>query len=258
MLSKKRMTEYTAERFEKIRQYHSDFSFFCRQDDLHQFRVEIKKVRMVTRIVDHCLGEKKASEAFLPLKALFKQAGEIRSIHIEIGILEKYALKGSHLLKAKEKDLQRKSEIFIRKQDEYTQVIQETEAGIISILQDFDDKDVVEYIEELIDKTSRNLSRNENKENIHKARSLMKVALYTTSLINRQIREMIPLDIEYMTDLQELIGHWHDADIALDKLRPNKAIPSKIIKSMEDEANDLSRQVFLASRDFSDRIYAMA
>jgi CHAD domain-containing protein len=258
MLSKKRIIGYIEERFGRIRQFHTDFSIARQQADLHQFRVEIKKLRTVTRLLDHCLEGKQASTELQPLRALFKEAGDIRSIHIEIGILEKYSSGVSGLARQKQKSLDMLSERFIRKAGLHDEVFDKVETEIRDLVQDLEEDEVIEYIEKLLVKSAKNLQNPEEKEKIHKARSLMKIVLYTTVLVNRNIREELGIDTGYINSLQEVIGHWHDADIALEALGSHSSITKKILNSMEDEANELSRQVFLMTRDFEERIYNLA
>jgi len=255
MLKKKKIQEYVLERFEKIKQFHSEFSRFGRQSDLHQFRVEIKKLRMVIRLLDHCLLQKNASVEFLPLKTVFKEAGEIRNIHIEIGILEKFARKGSGPLHKKKQVLKSKSLDFIRKVSAYEGVIESTENGILQTIEDLDDKGILTYLKGLIHKTGKNLQNSDKKEKMHKARSLMKVLLYNTALSSSKVREALPIDKNYLNELQELIGKWHDADLAHEELRTLKGMSKKALTSVEEETNELDRQVFLMSRDFPDRMY---
>jgi CHAD domain-containing protein len=258
MLSKKRIMEYAEDRFAKIRQYHSAFTFFCKQSDLHQFRVEIKKLRMVTRMLDHCLDNKEAANAFLPLKSIFKQAGDIRSIHIETSILRKYSVQNSKLFKKKEEEMESKSSEFIQNESAHLCQIEAVEKGIIRSIKNLEEHDVIAYLERLLEKTSKCLRHNEKKENIHKARSLMKLVIYTNTIVNKRIRELMDLDITYINELQEVIGHWHDADLALEELSAHPSLSKKVIEMLEEETERLSRHVTKLSRHFDERLHAMA
>ncbi len=258
MLSKKRIQEFVSERFAKIRQNHTAFSFFCKQDDLHQLRVEIKKLRVVARMLDYCLEYKEASAAFLPVKKIFKKAGIIRSIYIELNILSKYPSQASRLINQKMHIMDTAINHFLQDEPAHIRQINEAEKNISGLIEDLDEDDVIAYLGKLIEKTWKRLSRPEEKEMLHEARSLMKTLLYTNNLLNRRIRDIMDLDIKYLTELQELIGKWHDADIAFEELRTHGALPKKVLKALEDEVHLLGKQVTTFSRDFNERLHALA
>jgi CHAD domain-containing protein len=213
---------------------------------------------MTVRLFDHCSGNGLAAAVFMPLKKIFKDAGDIRNIHIGIGILEKYQLNSSKATRHKEKQMAREIRDFAGRQVDHVKIIEEVENALMSMASDLDEQTVLAYIDGMLEKTGRKLRFIENKEDIHKARSIMKQVMYLNDMAGKRIRHGLSLDKSYVNALQETIGAWHDADLALEELQSQEGISKKVIRSVEAGVEELGRQVVVSATDFTERMHAYA
>jgi CHAD domain-containing protein len=62
------------------------------QEKLHQFRVNVKKIRAFLLLVDETLSQNAFSKQFKPVKKIFKQGGKIREAFINLQMGAQYNL----------------------------------------------------------------------------------------------------------------------------------------------------------------------
>src|SRR5579872_4755604 len=63
------------------------------QEELHQFRVQIKKLRAMLYLFEHTSRQHGIAKEFKPVRKIFKHAGQIRDAHINLQLSSRYVLK---------------------------------------------------------------------------------------------------------------------------------------------------------------------
>src|SRR3954471_8653213 len=106
MPGKKKIASYVGKRFGDIRESLEKFSTGGHQEELHKFRVAVKKVRMVISLLDYISGNKKAKKAYEPLKKVFSEAGNVRNSYIILRLLKKYGMANTSIAKKNQKELE--------------------------------------------------------------------------------------------------------------------------------------------------------
>jgi CHAD domain-containing protein len=160
------------------------------QEDLHQFRVQVKKLQAFLILNDQAGHHRELLPYFRPVKKLFKCAGELRNAHISGGLTHttqqdfrssavkhwKNAKKAGRTLKRKIRGIKNKSvERFYRCQ--LRQI-----GGMLAALPSDDQ--------------------------LHDCRKMIKSLLYNEQLVHDVI--LVRLNTAYLDTLQEAIGNWHD------------------------------------------------
>lgn len=75
----------------RIRKGAGDLSRTCRQKDLHELRVELKRFRALLRLLRSVDPEFPYAKVNQPFKLLFEQAGQLRFWQLQVRLLEKTA-----------------------------------------------------------------------------------------------------------------------------------------------------------------------
>src|SRR5215469_5157746 len=63
------------------------------QEQLHKFRVQVKKLRAMLTLFENASKEPGLTKLFKPVKKIFRRAGVIRDAHIHLKLSERYDLK---------------------------------------------------------------------------------------------------------------------------------------------------------------------
>src|SRR5579862_4993322 len=68
------------------------------QEKLHQFRLQVKKLRALLLLFDNAQSKNKLSKDFKPVKMIFKQGGIIREAYIHLQLSANYGLKNEEFI----------------------------------------------------------------------------------------------------------------------------------------------------------------
>ena len=60
------------------------------QENIHQFRVSVKKLRAFFVLLDDSLSQNKLSKIFKPVRKIFRHAGEIREAYLNLQMSSRY------------------------------------------------------------------------------------------------------------------------------------------------------------------------
>jgi CHAD domain-containing protein len=87
-----------------------------------------------------------------------------------------------------------------------------------------------------LEKLSDLFSSNKDDNEYHKARMVLKNLLYTYELFPEKLKKKLKPDNAYFDELQEVIGKWHDAAVALNHIgRISPASKPEVISRRERE-----------------------
>jgi len=111
----------------------SHFRLFLKtksQEDLHQFRVTIKKIRSLLRLLESGPGNKKLLKDFRPVKEIFKKAGHIRNAQINLQLSARFEMKDEDFLKAQRQVIEDGLSEFQAKGRKYTKRLKKARTRI--------------------------------------------------------------------------------------------------------------------------------
>jgi len=195
MLTKKQQQQYLDEKNGEWQEHLQTFADSQSPESLHQLRVAIKKIRALARFSKACSGRKAISD-FNGLKTMFRQAGIIRDagktqqLHLQTTETERFV---QHI-----KQYRRQGK---RAGKRLHSVIRSVPAGCI---RDW-------YALQLV---STGILLTSSGDDLHKARKQIKDLLYMEKLLPPPVQKELNLDRNYLDQLQEAIGQWHDDIIA--------------------------------------------
>src|ERR1044071_5540829 len=93
MLKKKRLQKFLFKRCQKICDHLQVFCATNDPEELHQLRVEIKKINALIFLLHTC--SPKRIEAYKFIKKIFRQAGRIRSSQVNLQMMAEYGLENA-------------------------------------------------------------------------------------------------------------------------------------------------------------------
>jgi CHAD domain-containing protein len=189
------------------------------ETDLHDFRVELKKMRAILKFLSKIYSKQKLKKSARLLANIFQQAGDIREYQLLIQwadkngmfVLKKHCFPESrmgemiqvfqqhtHLYKLELKELV----------DELTEFVKTTN----SILSE-------QYASDLFAQINKMIAKECNDNQWHEIRKRIKQWQYASNWVEEKDWN---LEKAYFQKLQEAIGNWHDLETIQQYLLPQK------------------------------------
>ena len=204
----------------------------CTPATFHQLRVEIKKLRALFELINHCAPSFKQSKNFKPFRVLFRQAGKVREIQVEEGLLKKY-FTGNTLQvyrnSLKQLRLKERHQYFSLRTEELIAQLRKNFHVLRAFLPKVTKKKLNVYLEKqrkeiIVKLRSKKLPQAE----LHELRKRLKTFTYNSRLSSAgKQTETFFTKIR----LTALLGQWHDDQLML--LNFQKAIRSHYTNQAE-------------------------
>lgn len=174
-----------------------------RQNQLHEFRVSVKKLKAFLILADSTGSKSKLLKKFPPIGRIFRRAGKIRSAAINMKIDCTLSLKKEqrNLLVAADKKFKRNS-------NHYRQEIKHAGSRLKVRIRPINDVHISLFYEKHLQQIAGFLAHSDFSASLHECRKQLKILLYNYKLVGRVLD--IKLNEKYIDQLQQAVGDWHD------------------------------------------------
>ena len=235
----KKLDRFAKARFRRLKKNIKEFAVSRQIETLHQIRVEIKKIKSVLLGIGFSSGRFKSHKAFLPLREIFRRAGEIREPVLIGELLAKYNLSGGG--KGLQGDPARIEE-FVANVPRYLTVVGKRKDKVLAALKAVKENDVKMFIRQLRREIRLELYPEVSVQNLHKTRKMIKELLYLAA----------PLDLlkrregKFLEETERLIGDRQDKLLVLEQAKKgvhNDSLMSSLNHSCGLDAARLKRSV---------------
>jgi CHAD domain-containing protein len=209
------LEKYFAQRVKNLFNSLHDFELNGDDVSLHDFRVEMKKLRSIIKFLGKIYPKQKVKKPEHLLRAIFEEAGEIR----EHQILQQWLQKNQFTAIEKVYFSPERLEVMIQRfrhnagahKSDLKEVIDYTGNFVHSTNEILAEQ----YFVELNAKAAKMCRRNLVGSDWHELRKLIKQRMYAYSWIRHDSENDDPI-FPYYNKLQEQIGQWHDLEIIKD------------------------------------------
>lgn len=225
-MSESSLSLYYNQRVKQVFNHLLEFDLSSSENSLHDFRVEIKKMRAIMKFLKSVYPKQKLKKTARQLNSIFQEAGEIREYQLMLLWFQKHEL-----------------EIFIEKifpSETLHEMIEKFHLQAHSFKQDL--KDLNEHVYEYIHATNEILAehyvtdlsvqmdklirKNCPLSEWHELRKIIKQWMYAINWIE----DGLDTDISFYQKLQEAIGYWHDAQVIRETLLQKKIFLSQDVE----------------------------
>lgn len=225
MFSQKQQQKIFITRFSNIQLYLKQYCLKPNEDALHKLRVEIKKLRAIGRFIDECNNNHLITKALRPVTAIFRQAAQIRSIHIHLKYTQN--LSAGKFRKEQLKLQQQKELLFVSKLTLFTERIKKAQSKLTHLGYPIKQKAIVKWYKQNLKRAYRRVKGGESK--FHSARKIIKRLLYANDVVSSSTG----VNKVYLKQLEELLGHWHDLSESIALLRKRYSAEKKTIALLD-------------------------
>jgi CHAD domain-containing protein len=212
MLSKKRQRRFLTEKEQHWLQELAVFDESRDEKSLHRLRLEVKKIRALVELAKVRSG-KRAAVHFSGLKKMFREAGVIRDAGSQVRFLEERHLLSKEHRERQTRSIQMAAESFAAHIHDYRKKGKKASKRLKTEMHTMHARRVLRWYGREIIRTGLLLSS--TGEELHEARKKIKTMLYVQKVLPAAMTKRIRLNTGYLDQLQEAIGQWHDAVVAI-------------------------------------------
>jgi CHAD domain-containing protein len=220
------------------------------QEDLHKFRVQIKKLRAMLSLFETASRRHGLLKEFKPVKKIFKAAGEIREAYINLQLAEHYKLKNEHFEASQQEIIQRGVNEFCQMGKKHIKTIKDTYSRLKKDLTRIDDSSISEYYKKQLEQIAGNLETPSFTEDMHDNRKLIKILVYNHKLADKALDGSFQFNAQYLNKLQENIGQWHDNLIAAQLFSTPELHDKPVVNQIKRKNAGVRRTITSMARGF--------
>jgi CHAD domain-containing protein len=211
------------------------------ENAVHQFRVNTKKLNALIQYLEKKYPEEKYRKDFQPIKKIFKKAGKIREIQLDIQKLNNLSGELKDIKNQLNKAFEFSIEDFLKLEGHWKKDLSFFSNSMKGKLKNITFEELQLYFSNLIKGAHSQLLN----RSYHNARKNIKSILYLRELIPLQQQEDLAIDFVFLEKLQEKIGIWHDLVTSIDLGNNLVFIPNK-----EEEIHSLESEFKSIAPDF--------
>lgn len=210
------------------------------QEALHDFRVEIKKLRAFLMLQPNG----KAAKDFKPIKKIFKYAGDIRNIYLNLRLGQLHKVDDEAFILQQHLSLEQAINDFKLNGDKYIKAVKDSYNSLSSHIEPVPDLHINLFYENQLQQIADTLSAIKFDDTLHHCRKLIKELMYSYKLFAPVLR--LQLNEAYLDEIQTAIGNWHDNTLAIELFKDYKTATA----SLKKDETKLKRAIGKLAKDF--------
>lgn len=241
-MTKSSLSIYYNQRVKQVFNHLMEFDLNSSENSLHDFRVEIKKMRAILKFLKSVYPKQKLKKSTRQLDNIFQQAGEIREYQLLLQWFHKNELdifvKHIFPLKALEDLINN----FHQEVNQFKHDLKELTENINEFIKATNEILAEHYVRELFVQMEQLIRTNDSSNEWHELRKIIKQWMYAINWIEGGKET----DIAFYQKLQEAIGYWHDSEVIKEALLQKKIFLSQdmeLQKSFSIASEKLSHSI---------------
>jgi CHAD domain-containing protein len=188
------------------------------ENDFHRLRVDIKRIRAMLTLLDNTLPHFHRKKYYAPFKIIFRQAGKIRDLQVQLISINANPLNTS--IEKFERELKNriskeKTKFFKWLTPSLVQDVCRKTSTIMDSLNQLDDQAVTRFLKKRKNSIQQIVSAAQMKPSgIHEWRKRIKEFYYLQKMLETKNSQSINTE-----QIQDLMGKWHDGRVLLKGLK---------------------------------------
>jgi len=212
-MKKKQEIKYFHKEWKQMNNHLEAFLATGDQEQLHKFRVQIKKLRAMLNLVEHTSHQPRLLREFKPVRKIFKYAGNIRDAYTNLLLSERYQLKNEAFETGQQKIIADGIVEFQLHGKKYLKSLKNSYKLLKKQLPKVDDDAIADFYKNQLEDIAAKLQGGNFDDEMHDNRKLLKILVYNQRLAGSALGSL-HLNAGYLDKLQKAIGDWHDNIVA--------------------------------------------
>ncbi|MEX8547515.1 MAG: CHAD domain-containing protein [Mucilaginibacter sp.] len=226
------------------------------QDDLHQFRVHIKKLKALLTLYASEQENKGLLHEFKPVKTVFKAAGEIRNAYINLQLGEKHQLQDENFDQHQQQILQQGTARFKSQGKSYLKRLKKAHIALQNNLHKLQGKTIRNFYKEKLNRIAVFFAAPTFDEEMHTARKNSKLLIYNQKASAGALHGKLQVNTNYLNQLQDKIGQWHDHLLTMEVLSAMNQPDNQAIINLKNSNAALELEILEQSANFREKVTA--
>jgi len=256
MFTKQQQKQFTKNRFDQLQK---QLLRFCKKKDLealHQFRVNVKKLKAYMKLLMFVEPDIQNSIIKKTVTPIYKHAGRIRTADLNRKLIRKYFKKGGKLEKKESLKIKKQGKFLINKRVKYRKALKKAFKKLLSHLMNINSTLIHDFYQLQIS-TIDSFCRVDNlEEYLHENRKEIKTLYYIDLMLKAFEVETPIVDQEYLHQLEEEIGEWHDLQDTINFLK--KGGQEEQMEKLQSREVVLLENISNLTQNFSSKIGEVA
>ncbi len=220
------------------------------QEELHQFRVQIKKLSAMLGLFEHASRQHGLLKEFKPVRKIFKHAGNIRDAHTNLQLSSRYALKNEAFEASQQKIIELGILEFRENAKKYLKNVRETHKHLKKQLPHIENNSIEEFYKKQLDQIANSLETPKFTDEMHNNRKLIKILLYNRKIADKTLNGSLSFNAAYLDRLQNSLGDWHDNVMAAELFASPEVNDKPVATLIKRKNNGLKRKIRLMANNF--------
>jgi CHAD domain-containing protein len=249
-MNKKKEKIYFNDQWDAMADHLKKFIENGEQEELHQFRVQVKKLRAMIELLDTNSGKHPLKEDFKPVRKIFKRCGEIRNAFINLQYGQQLQFKNEDFFMNHLYEIEKGTKEVKELGKQYLKTIKAAYNDIGGDLQHVGNKEIVEFYKTKLYNIASFLENLQFNDELHATRKQIKTLMYNRKLAQNALDGKLQISNDYLDKLQTLIGDWHDNVLAMELFASAGFNSKPIITKIKSQNTRLKRSITALAHDF--------
>jgi len=242
-MKRKQEQQYVDKHWKSMKSNLKDYLSTGNQEALHDFRLEVKKMRAFLVLQPN----NKLFKDFKPVKKIFKHAGDIRNIFLNLELGQQHQVDDENFVLQQHLQLEQLIIDFKSQGDKYIKDVKNAYHHLSDRIESIPDLHINLFYERQLHQIADSLTKITFDDSLHHCRKLIKELIYNYKLFMPVLQ--MQLNEEYLNNIQTAIGDWHDITLATDLFKNNKTAMVGLKKSN----TSVRRKITGLAKDFFDK-----
>ena len=220
-------------------------------EDLHHFRVQVKKLRAFFILSDSTKHHPQLAKHFLPVRKIFKQAGEIRNAYINLELAKAYQIDNQEFLNSQQLLFEEANKKFKANASRYLKKLKDSHQTLKRKIKPISDWHINQFYLHQLHTIASLLTIPEFDDRLHDSRKQIKVLIHNHKIAHTALHTGINGD--YLDQVQTAIGDWHDNVLAAELFAGDKAKSNIALNKLKKQLVKLKNKVTDIITDFYNR-----
>lgn len=253
-MKKKTEKAYFDEQWVQMVTHFKAFTKTGDQEELHLFRVQVKKLRAILELLDSASSRHKLSKDLKPVRQIFKHCGNIRNAYINLQLGARYQLKNEEFIMGQLHVIESGTDEFKEQGKKYLKIIKASYDAIGDDLKAIADDDIIEFYQTNLEQVAQAFTDLQFNDELHRARKQVKTLLYNRKIAAKALDGKLQLDNAYLDKLQDHIGNWHDNILALELFSTAGLNDKQVVTKIKRQNTRLKRSITVLAYDFLKKV----
>ena len=246
---------YFEKEWKVLRSSLKDYYKVGKPEALHQFRIQVKKLRALIILLESNGEKHPLSKRFKPLRRIFKKAGMIRDAYLHEQLTRQMKLGRTGIIK-EQREIQKKAvREFQAETDKFFEDLKESHKSLRKKLRPVNKVHLIRYYDRVLKEIALIIAKFKFDEEMHSCRKLIKVLIYNHKVARPLLNPA--LNEDYLKNIETAIGDWHNLALALEFFAQHDIKNQMGIRLLKKQDHKLRADVRALGKDFYQRARAL-